>query len=178
MRRFGPAAMLTAGMIAAVSAGPAIAQQQPAPSQQTVLVTGFDDAVITQLLRDVQATWQVEAGPQNVVNYTASAEGGLNFVLSPRSCDREGRCVGLVMLALFDGLRVRDVAQLDTVLHRFNDLDATAKVYRAGRDTVLLQGYINAAYGISYDNARAQLLVFGQDIVSTSRTLTAFEQTQ
>lgn len=162
------------------AASPAAAQQQrQAPAQgQTVLINQFNDAVITQLLRDVQATWQVENGPQGVVNYTANAEGGLNFVLSPRSCSPDGGCRGLVMLALFDGLNVTNSAELDTVIHRFNDLDATAKVYRAGNDTVLLQGYMNAAYGITYDNARAQLLVFGQDIVSVSRTLTAFEETQ
>ena len=41
---------------------------------------------------------------------------------------------------------------------------------------VVLQSFINAQSGISYANARAQLLVFGQEIVKVRKTLTDFGQ--
>lgn len=158
------------------AAVPLSAQQQP--PQRPEAVNRFDEQTIRFLLTDVQATWTVEQNADGTVNYRASAEGGINFVMAPRACDAEAGCVGLVLIAVFTGINARDPAQLDTFVHRFNDTYPTAKVIRNPDGVLALQAYINAARGISYGNAQAQLLVFGQDISNLSRALTQFESEQ
>lgn len=153
------------------------AQDQPQasrPAQQTIqLVTRFDDATISRLLLDVQATWTIEAGPDGRSIYRASAAGGINFAVLPRSCSAEQGCTGLLVIANFAGAQADGPPALDEVLNRFNDLNASAKVYRAGESAVVLQSYINALYGISYPNAKAQLLVFGQELQKLREVLTS-----
>ena len=41
---------------------------------------------------------------------------------------------------------------------------------------MILQSYLNAAFGVSYANAQAQLLVFGQEIGKLREALTAFSE--
>lgn len=166
-------AALLAGVLA-LSGSPALAQQQ-AP-QRPQIVTQFDNTIVTMLLQDVQATWQVEAAPDGNLNYRAQADGGLNFTLAPRSCTPEAGCLGLMMLAVFTGVNAQNAAQLDALLTRLNDSSATIKVFRDPQGVVILQSYANAAGGISYRNAQAQLLLFGEDIVIVSRALAQFEQ--
>lgn len=154
-------------------AAPVAAQQQQQQTPQ--VVTQFNDATITSLLRDVQATWRVEQDQSGNVNYRASAEGEINFTLAPRACSQETGCLGLMMLAVYTGLNAPSTAQLDAYLAELNDRSATVKVYRNG-NIVILQGYMNSAYGISYRNAQTQLLIFGQDIVGISQALASFER--
>lgn len=155
----------------AAMASPVSAQQSAAPQ----VVTQFDNATITRLLTDIQATSRIELNDQGEANYRASAEGGLNFTLAPRACSAETGCMGLMLLGVFTGVDTSNQAAIDAFLNDLNDQSATAKVYRSGDGVVILQGYINAAYGISYANAQAQLLIFGQNIVSVSQALSAFE---
>ena len=82
--------------------------------------------------------------------------------------------MGLLLIAIFTRSDSRNLGELDALLHRYNDLNPNGKVYRMENGTVVLQGYINAAYGISYANAQAQLLVFGQEIAKLRKTLTDF----
>lgn len=152
------------------------APQQQAQQQRPQVVSQFDDQTVRYLLTDVQATWRVEQGADGLPVYRASAEGGLNFTLAPRACTAEGTCFGLMMIAIFNGVNVTNPAQLDPFLNRFNDANPTVKVLRSPNGTVALQGYINATYGISYRNAQAQFLQFGENIVATSRALAALEQ--
>ena len=170
-------AALAAGVLA-FSSTAALAQQQAqqqAP-QRPQFVTQFDNTIVTMLLQDVQATWQVEAAPDGNLNYRAQADGGLNFTLAPRSCTPEAGCLGLMMLAVFTGVNAQNPAQLDALLARLNDSSATIKVFRDPQGIVILQSYANAAGGITYRNAQAQLLLFGDDIVTVSRALAQFEQ--
>ena len=169
---------LIAGLAAlALGAVPALAQQTPQQQpQRPQVVTQFDNATITYLLQDVQATWTIETNERGESNYRARAEGDINFTMSPRACSPETGCLGLILLAVFTGVNAPSTAELDAFVNRANDQSATAKVYRSGNNIIILQEYINAAYGISYRNAQNQLLIFGQDIVAVSRGLTQFEQ--
>jgi len=169
-------AALLAGVIA-ITANPAIAQQaqQTQPPPRPEFVTQFDNTMVTYLLQDVQATWQVEQLEDGNVNYRAQAAGGLNFTLAPRACSEQTGCVGLLMLAIYTGVNASNGAQFDAFLHRLNDSSATIKVFRNPNGVVILQGYINAAGGITYRNTQAQLLLFGEDIVTVSRALAQFE---
>lgn len=160
-------AMLAGILCAAV---PATAQNQP------VVVTQFNDSTISRLLLDVQANFEIEASADGGKVFRASADGGLAFTLSPRACSPETGCVGLLMIAIFTRNDDRSLIDLDTVLNRYNDLNPNGKVYRTADGTVVLQGYINAVYGVSYANAQAQLLVFGQEIGKVREQLGAFSQ--
>ena len=166
MKRFLPCALA----VAALAAAPAHAQNQ----QQ--VVTQFNDSTISRLLLDVQATWNVEAGPEGQKVFRAQADGGIAFTLSPRACSAEAGCAGLLLIAVFTGSNANKLGELDQLIHRYNDLNPNGKVYRMGDGTVVLQGYINAVYGVSYPNAQAQLLVFGQEIVKVRETLNAFSE--
>ncbi len=153
----------------------AIVMTAPASAQQTQqVVTQFDDATIARLLLDVQATWQTEAVQGARAIYRASAEGGIGFTLQPRACDEKQMCRSAMVVATFTRSDKRSLADLDAMLSAFNDRYASAKAYRANDGTVILQAYINAAGGTSFANARAQLLVFGQNIGLMRSALTAF----
>ena len=153
----------------------AILSATPAQAQaQQQVVTQFNDSTISRLLLDVQAGFNIEGGANGEKVYRAQADGGLAFTLSPRACSPENGCVGLLMVTVFTRSDSRNLGELDALINRYNDLNPNAKVYRMDDGTVVLQGYINAAYGISYTNAQAQLLVFGSEIVKVRDTLTAF----
>jgi hypothetical protein len=149
---------------------PAAAQNQPQ------VVARFNDATISRLLLDVQANFNIEAGPEGSKVYRAQAEGGIAFTLSPRACSAENGCVGLLLIAVFSGADTSRLGELDRVLNRYNDLNPSGKVYRTDEGIVVLQGYINAVYGISYPNAQTQLLLFGEEIVKVRDTLNAFSE--
>jgi len=177
MRNFTkiPAA-LSAFAALAMFAVPVSAQQQQPAGQAPQVVSQFDEATITRLLRDVQATWRTETNAQGEINYRASAEGEINFTLAPRACSPQTGCLGLMMIAVYTGIDTSNPAQLAAFLHDLNDRSATAKVYRSNGGVVILQAYINSSYGISYANAQAQLLVFGQNIVAVSQELAGLER--
>ena len=171
--------LISIGLAAlAMAAAPVAAQQSTGQGNRAAapqVVIAFDDPTITRLLTDIQATWRVEANEQGGINYRASADGGLNFTLAPRACSPENGCLGLMILAVFTAVDTSDQTQIDAFLNDLNDQSATAKVYRSGNGVVILQAYINSSYGISYGNAQAQLLIFGQNIVSVRQALSAFE---
>lgn len=163
------------GVVSALAFG--IAFQAPAQAQnQPQVVAQFNDATISRLLLDVQANFNIEAGPDGAKIFRAQADGGIAFTLSPRACSAETGCVGLLLIAVYTRSDSRNLGELDVLLHRYNDLNPNAKVYRMDDGTVILQGYINAAYGVSYANAQAQLLVFGQEITKVRQTLTDFSE--
>ncbi|MEL6529728.1 MAG: hypothetical protein AAFQ27_07175 [Pseudomonadota bacterium] len=160
------------GLATAVSLAATPAQAQ---SQQQV-VTQFNDSTISRLLLDVGASWNIEGGPNGEKVYRASADGGVNFTLSPRACAAETGCVGLLLITVFTRNDQRSVSELDELLHRYNDLNPNGKAYRVEGGAVVLQGYINAVAGISYTNAQAQILVFGQELGKLRNELTAFSE--
>ncbi len=155
-------------MAASLIASPAQAQTQ----QQ--VVTQFDAATISRLLLDVQANWQVEQGANGETIYRAQAGEGLAFALTPRACSAEQGCLGLLMVATFTRSDERSLAEIDEFINQYNNLNANSKAVRAGNEAVVLQSYINSAFGISYANAQAQLLVFGQEIQKMRSELTTF----
>ncbi|MEL7190321.1 MAG: YbjN domain-containing protein [Pseudomonadota bacterium] len=159
--------LLAALMLGLAATSPVSAQSNPQ------VVAQFDDATIARLLLAVQATWRTETGPDGRALYRASAEGGISFTLLPQACGEEQGCRALLVLANFTGVEADNVSTLDNFLHRFNDAYPSAKVYRVGENGVVLQAYLNAAQGISFANAQAQLLVFGQDLVVLRNELTA-----
>lgn len=122
----------------------------------------------------MQVNFNIEAGGEGRKVFRAQADGGIAFTLSPQACAAETGCAGLLMIAIFTRSDSRNLGELDALLSRYNDLNPNGKVYRMEDGTVVLQGYINAAYGISYANAQAQLLVFGQEITKVRQSLTAF----
>lgn len=155
----------------------ATAQQQPV-QQRPQMVQRFDHQTVRSLLDGVEVAWRIDQDANGDLTYRATAQSGVSFVAAPRSCTTEQGCIGLVLVSVFDGVNVTDLARFDAFVHQFNDRFPTAKVVRNGPQTVTLQAYINAAYGISYQNAQAQMLTFGQDITNLSRALTAFENAQ
>ncbi|MEP2736193.1 MAG: YbjN domain-containing protein [Erythrobacter sp.] len=159
-----------AGIGALLSAAPASAQTQPQ------VVTQFDDATIARLLLNVQAAWQVEPGANGRSIYRANAEGGIVFTAMPRACDEQKMCRALMVLTPFTRNDRRNLASLDAFISAFNDQNPSAKAYRTGDGTVVLQSYVNAAGGTSFANARAQLLVFGQNIVKLRAGLEQFAE--
>lgn len=175
MRILQMISMGIASLSLAAGAAPVFAQEQEQPPRPQV-VGQFNEQVVTALLQDVRATWTVEQGADGNINYRANAEGGINFTLAPRACSEETGCLGMMMIAIFTGVNPPSTVQLDAFLNDFNDSSATAKVFRNEEGIVVLQGYINASYNISYRNAQTQLLIFGQDIVALSRALALLEQ--
>lgn len=149
---------LAAALLAAGAAPAAHAQDQ------RTIIARFDDSTISRLLLDVEAQFQIEPGAEGANVYRARAGEGIAFTVSPRACSAQNGCAGLLLIAVFT-LDPGAVPQdLDQRLHRYNDVNPNAKVYRADSNAIVLQGYINSAFGISYRNAQAQLLVFGQEI--------------
>lgn len=174
-------AKLSTVLAALVLSLPLSAQQQPAQQQQAArpqVVTQFDNQTIAYLLADMRASAQVMQDPNGGVTYRAVTEDGINLTLAPRACNDQGVCTALMMVVVFDGLNVRNYAQLDALINQYNDRNPTAKVLRSPQGVVALQGYIDAAYGISYRNAQAQMLQFGQDLAAVGRALVAFERSQ
>ncbi len=146
----------------------------PAAAQQILPpVTQFDDATVSRLLLDGQATWRIEGGPDGRAVYRVSAQDGINFTVQPQACTADQGCASLLVIATFPARDGVDLLKLDRLLSRFNDVNATAKVYRTSDGTVLLQAYINAAFGISYANAQAQLLIFGRNLQALRAELMA-----
>lgn len=160
------------GLIGAASllAFPAQAQNEPQ------VVTQFNDTTISRLLLDVQASFDIEAGPDGQKVYRANADGGIAFTLSPRACSAQNGCAGLLQMAVFTRSDGRSLAEIDEFINHYNDRNPNGKVYRMEDGTVVLQGYTNAIYGISYANAQAQLLLFGQEIAKLRSELTAFSE--
>ena len=165
--------MIRPSLLMATAAASLVAAPAHAQSQQQV-VAQFNDSTVSRLLLDVQANFNIEAAADGAKIFRAQADGGIAFTLSPRACSAEAGCVGLLLIAIFTRSDSRNLGELDALLHRYNDLNPNGKVYRMENGTVVLQGYINAAYGISYANAQAQLLVFGQEIAKLRKTLTDF----
>lgn len=176
MRKSSRISTLLATMALAITGMPAVAQQQQ--PQRPQVVSQFDDTMVRYLLADVQATYRTEQASDGSSVYRASAEGGINFTLAQRSCAPETGCLGLMLIAIFTDVPIRDPARFDAFVHAFNDQNPTAKMIRSPDGVVAIQSYINAAYGISYRNAQVQFVVFGQNIVQASRALAAFEQQQ
>lgn len=178
-----PAGLAAFAMFAATA--PLAAQEQPQQSapaaaqqaqpQRPQGVNRFEDMTIRMLLEDVGTSVQVLPSETGVTRYRASTQNGITFTAFPAACSEQMGCVGLVTVAIFDQVEVPAGASLDTFLHRFNDANPSAKVFRGPQGNVVLQAYINAANVISYANAQSQLLVFGQDIVRTSQALRAFQ---
>jgi len=168
MRNFG-------GLLGLLCAAALTATSAQAQSQQQV-VTQFNDSTISRLLLDVGTNWNIEAGPEGQKVYRVSAEGGVNFTLSPRGCSAETGCVGLLLIAVFTRNDQRSPGELDQLLNRYNDLNPNGKAYRVEDGTVVLQGYVNAVYGVSYANAQAQILVFGQELGKLRNELTVFSE--
>ncbi|MEP0190787.1 MAG: hypothetical protein ABJP70_09200 [Erythrobacter sp.] len=154
----------------ALVAAPAQAQNQPQ------VVTQFNDSTISRLLLDVQANFNIETGPNGEKIFRASAGQNTNFTVSPRSCNANAGCVGLLLIATFTRSDSRSLAELDALLNRHNDLNSNAKIYRTPDGTVVLQSYINAVQGISYANAQAQILVFGGEIGKARQALSEFSE--
>ncbi|MEM6857284.1 MAG: hypothetical protein AAF559_05385 [Pseudomonadota bacterium] len=167
-------ALAATTMVAGAAQAQTPAQPQAPSSGRNAVVSQFNSSTIARLLLSVQADFEVEAGANGQTVYRASAEGGLAFTLAPQACAPEAGCVGLLMIAVFTRNDSRSEAELDTLIHTYNDLNPTGKAYRTANGSVVLQGYINAAYGISYGNAQAQLLVFGQEIVKLRQALEDF----
>lgn len=172
MRKFSFVSTILATCALALSAPASAQQQQP---QRPQAVSQFDELTIRYLLADIQATYTVEQDAEGQATYRASAEGGFNFVLAPRACTPEQGCVGLVLIALFTDVRTPSGPALDSFINQYNDRYPTAKIMRNGQGMIALQSYINVAYGSSYRNVQAQLLVFGENISNLSRTLVAME---
>ncbi len=170
--------VLTAlGASLAMQPATVLAQGQPqaqAAPQNPQVVTQFDAATISRLLLDVQTTWQVETDANGGTVYRAQAGNGLSFALSPRACTPQQGCVGLLMLATFVREDARPRAEVDDFINEYNNLSPSSKAVRAGDQAIVLQGYVNSSYGISYANAQAQLLVFGQEIQKMRASLTEF----
>lgn len=168
-----------AALALAVTSAPAAAQQAPAQTQAQSArpdwVGRFDDQLMRMLMQDLRASWTVEQSAEGLTTYRASAEGGINFVAVPRSCEDQNGCVGLVVIALFNDVNVNNAARLDAFINAFNDRQPTAKVMRDPQGMVALQAYINAANGITYRNLLAQMVVFGQNITTLSRALIELE---
>lgn len=161
--------------ILAGALGALMLMASPASSQnQQQVVAQFSDSTISRLLLDVQADFTIEAGADGQKVFRAQAEGGIAFTLSPRACSAENGCVGLLMIAVFTRSDGRSLSELDALLNRYNDLNPNGKVYRMEDGTVVLQGYVNSAFGISYANAQAQILVFGREITQVREALTVF----
>lgn len=166
-RKFASAILMA--MSAFVIGSSAMAQEKP------VVVSRFDNSTIPHLLRDVQTTWTVEQGADGQAIYRVKADGGVAFTVTPRACSAERRCVGLLLIAVFTRGDGRTLADLDNFLSNYNDNNPNGKVYRVqDGEAVVLQGYINAANGIRYANAQAQLLVFGQELAKIRAQLTEF----
>ncbi|MHA7818572.1 MAG: hypothetical protein ACX930_02870 [Erythrobacter sp.] len=176
MRIISTLSTVLATLALATMGAPTLAQQQVQQPQRPQVVAQFNDTMVRYLLADIQATHRVEPGNDGFSIYRATTGEGINFTLAPRACSADVGCQGLMLLAVFSDLRSPDSPRLDTFIHIFNDRNPTAKLIRGPNGIILLQGYINAAFGISYRNAQAQLLVFGQNIVKTSQALAAFEQ--
>lgn len=175
MKYFGGiAATILAAAAFMPSATLAQTQAQPQQQRQVQFVTQFDAPTVSRLLLDVQATWQVEQNADGATVYRAQAGEGVAFALSPRSCSAEQGCVGLLMLATFTRNDERSSAEMDAFVNAFNNLNPNSKALRAGDQAIVLQSYVNAVYGITYANAQAQLLVFGQEIQKMRNELTAF----
>ncbi len=155
-------------MMAAALMGVQAGAQQP-----LVVITQFDDSTVSRLLLDGQATWRIEGGPDGRAVYRVSAQDGINFTVQPQACTADEGCTGLLVIATFPAREDTNLSALDALLNRFNDVNATAKVYRTPEGAVLLQTYINAAFGISYANAQAQLLIFGRNVQSLRAELVA-----
>lgn len=160
--------------VAALMPTSAEAQNQAQQQRQVQFVTQFDAPTVSRLLLDVQATWQVEQDASGATVYRAQAGEGIAFALSPRSCSAEQGCVGLLMLATFTRSDDRSATEMDAFINAYNNLNPNSKALRAGDQAVVLQSYVNAVYGITYANAQAQLLVFGQEIQKMRAELTAF----
>ena len=169
---FAPILTLSAAPLAAQNEG----FQSEAASPQ--LVTQFDAATVSRLLLDVRATWDTEPSIDGHTNYRASAEGGLNFTLSPRACSEQNGCLGLMMLAVYTDVRAPNMAALDGFLNQLNDTSPSVKVFRNTQGTVVLQSYINSTNNITYHNTQSKLLIFNQNIISINQTITQFKQQQ
>lgn len=178
MRIISTLSTVLASVALAAVGMPTAAQQQAQQPQRPQVVAQFDDTMVRYLLADISATYQVEQLTDGSYVYRATAEGEINFTLAPRACTPEAGCRGLMLIAIFTDLRSPNLTQLDAFVNSFNDRNPTAKLIRGPDGTVALQAYINASFGISYLNAQAQFLVFGENIVATSRALAAFEQQQ
>ena len=168
--------ILTAILGLAAASVPATLTAQQAPSQpRPQMVQRFDHQTVRSLLDAVEVEWKIDQDASGNLTYRASAESGATFVAIPQSCETDAGCLGLVLVAAFEGIKVANPGRLDAFVHRFNDSFPTAKVVRSGPGTVTLHAYINAAYGTTFQNAQAQMLVFGQDIANLSRALVALE---
>lgn len=161
---------------ATFGAAPAMAQQQQTGAPQ--VISQFDDLTLRVLLNDMQANWTVERGPDGNLIYRAVSDGDLNFTLAPTACRAGEGCTALILIAVFSDLEVANAAQLDAFLHSFNDRNPSAKVVRSENGLIVLQSYVNAIGGISYRNLQAQMLIFGENIIATSRALLFFDQSQ
>ena len=166
--------MRNQALIFAAAAVMSLGSSPAAAQAQSQVVSGFSDATIARLLLDVQADWQIEAGANGRSIYRASANGGVAFTVMPQACDERLTCRALMVLTPFTRSDKRKLAELDAFISSFNDQTPSGKAYRLNDGTVVLQSYLNAAGGISFANARAQLLVYGQNLVKLREGLTAF----
>ncbi len=153
----------------------AMAQTSPV-ANPTETIASFDAQTVGSVLNELGAVWQAQQA--NGQSYIAANAGGeINFLLVPAACKgaNNTQCVGLSMVAIFDGN-----ANPQTVT-AFNYRYAFASAGLDPSGAAYIKRYEISDYGMARGNLATSVLVFIeqakmlQSELSTSRRTVAFE---
>jgi hypothetical protein len=150
--------------------------QTPPVSNPTTSLKSFDVQSVGAVLDELGAVWQAQQG--NGQTYLAANAGGdINFLLVPAACKgaNQTQCVGLSMVAIFDGQ-----ANPQTVT-AFNYRYAFASAGLDPSGSAYIKRYEISDFGMARGNLATSILVFVeqakmlQQELSTSRRTVALE---
>ena len=160
---------------AALFASGVMAQTPPVAKPMEV-ISSFDAQSVGAILNELGAVWQAQqANGQTYI--AANANGEINFLLVPAACKgaNNSACVGLSMVAIFDG----DANPQTVTAFNYRYAFASAGLDPSG--SAYIKRYEISDYGMARGNLATSILVFIeqarmlQSELSTSRRTVALD---
>ncbi len=162
-------AVICAG-IAALSG----ASAQQVISSPKVMIANFDPATLGPVLSELGVVWQTQKTEKGQTYIAANAGGVISFILAPTACRVNGAtdCVGLNMLAVFDG------NPNPQTVRAFNHRYAFASAGIDPSGSAYISRYEISDYGVARGNVATsiqvfvnQAVLFGSELETARRTV-------
>jgi len=142
-------------------------------SSPTSIIPNFDVQSIGPVLNEIGVAWQAQKTAEGTTYIAANVGGQVNFILAPAACRGEAQsdCVGLSMVALFDGQANPQTVQAFNYRYAFASagLDPSGAAY--------ISRYEIADFGTPRGNLATSIKVFANQVVRLGAELDSARRT-
>lgn len=161
---------IVAAALAAFSSAQA---QELSVATPNSVIPNFDIQSVGPVLNELGVAWQAGKAENGQTFIGATVGGGLQFILAPTACRGEGEsdCVGLNMVAIFDGNANPQTVQA------FNYRYAFASAGLNPQGTAYLSRYEISDYGLPRGNLATSIMVFVNQVALFAKELDTARRT-